>query len=325
MVPYFSVIVPAYNREREVQRALESCLTQDFKNFEVIVTDDASEDGTANVVASFAEKDPRVKLVRHAQNRGVCPARNSAIAQACGTWLLMVDSDASLLPGALTSLHSITQTAAPSVGNVATRKRWDTGELSPSPENLVVEGILKYEQYIAWMASLKSIEYMNCIRKEVFDKGTWYPDSRAYEQLFHLNLMHQWDLLVNRTVTVVYHTDSTNRLCDPQDLSFAKRLLLRNAHDHAENGEAVLKVHGEVLKRLSPKSFDRLLFSIAWNRFIEGKRVEGFTYGCKCLQRKMTFRKIGKVMIFGLMGSRVLVSTHMLTQRLKQKIAPNKV
>jgi hypothetical protein len=64
---------------------------------------------------------------------------------------------------------------------------------------------------------------------------------------------------------------------------------------------------------------------IAWNRFIEGKRLEGFKYACKCLQRKTPLRKMGKIIAFGLVGPHTLVFTHLSAQRLKQKIASRKI
>ena len=56
--PYFSIVMPAYNREKEIRRAVDSCLTQPFKNIEIIIVDDGSEDQTVAVAKSI--DDPRV-------------------------------------------------------------------------------------------------------------------------------------------------------------------------------------------------------------------------------------------------------------------------
>src|SRR5450432_320321 len=97
--PYFSIVIPLFNREKEVLRALKSCLAQDFQAFEVVVVDDASTDQSATVVEDLQDK--RVRLIRHAKNRGVCPARNTGVEAAAGKWIVFLDSDDELLPGFL--------------------------------------------------------------------------------------------------------------------------------------------------------------------------------------------------------------------------------
>src|ERR1039458_5800762 len=104
--PYFSIVIPVFNREQEVQRALSSCLVQDFQAFEVVVVDDASTDNSATVVEGL--QDQRVRLIRHAKNRGVCPARNTGVQAAAGEWIVFLDSDDELLPGCLKRCFEMT-------------------------------------------------------------------------------------------------------------------------------------------------------------------------------------------------------------------------
>lgn len=97
--PDVSVIIPAYNRAATVAAAIGSVLSQDGVNFEVIVVDDASEDGTAAVVEGIG--DARVRLVRHARNAGAGAARNTGIAAARAGLVAFQDSDDLWLPGKL--------------------------------------------------------------------------------------------------------------------------------------------------------------------------------------------------------------------------------
>ena len=94
--PVISVIMPVYNRAATVRRAIDSVLGQDFADFELIVVDDASSDGSAEAVAAVA--DPRVKLVRLAANGGSNAARNRGIAAARAPLIAFLDSDDSYLP-----------------------------------------------------------------------------------------------------------------------------------------------------------------------------------------------------------------------------------
>ena len=77
-------MIPAYNREREISRALDSCLRQSFRDFEVIVVDDGSFDGTADVADRTG--DPRTTLLRHDRNLGVCAARNTGVRRRPAKW-----------------------------------------------------------------------------------------------------------------------------------------------------------------------------------------------------------------------------------------------
>jgi len=95
MGPSVSVIVPVWNRERWVREAIDSVLAQTFTDFEVIVVDDGSTDGTLDALAAI--EDPRVRVVR-GQHGGVSAAMNRGLAEACGRYVARVDSDDVWLP-----------------------------------------------------------------------------------------------------------------------------------------------------------------------------------------------------------------------------------
>lgn len=88
-----SVVIPAYNAEAHVERAIRSVLRQTETSLEVIVVDDGSTDRTAEIVTKLAAQDARVRLLRHDQNRGAPAARNSALDHVRGRWLAMLDAD----------------------------------------------------------------------------------------------------------------------------------------------------------------------------------------------------------------------------------------
>lgn len=92
MEPLVSVIVPAYNVEKYLTECLDSIIGQTYRNIEVIIVDDGSEDGTWSIIEAYMASDQRVKGIRQA-NKGVGAARNNGISQATGEWLLFVDSD----------------------------------------------------------------------------------------------------------------------------------------------------------------------------------------------------------------------------------------
>lgn len=88
-----SVIMPAHNAGQHVGDALASVLDQTYRDLEVLVTDDASNDHTVDVVEGFARQDPRIDLVRHPTNLGAAASRNASIRRAKGRFLAFCDAD----------------------------------------------------------------------------------------------------------------------------------------------------------------------------------------------------------------------------------------
>ena len=86
-----SVIIPAFNTEKYIKRAIVSVISQTHENVEIIVVDDASTDGTVDVIKRI--KDPRLTLICLPQNVGAAAARNRALQQATGHWIAVLDSD----------------------------------------------------------------------------------------------------------------------------------------------------------------------------------------------------------------------------------------
>lgn len=88
-----SIIMPAYNAENLISDSINSVLSQTYKNFELIVIDDYSQDQTSQVVENFILKDKRVKLIKNIKNKGVAETRNTGLDQAKGDYVAFLDSD----------------------------------------------------------------------------------------------------------------------------------------------------------------------------------------------------------------------------------------
>ncbi len=105
--PLVSVIIPVYNCSNTLRRALSSVARQTMSNYEIIVVDDGSTDGSAAVARSFTGID--IKVIRHEINRGASVARNSGIRSARGTYIALLDSDDEWFPHKLEKqLHFLT-------------------------------------------------------------------------------------------------------------------------------------------------------------------------------------------------------------------------
>lgn len=98
--PKISVIMPARNVERYIDEAIQSVLKQRGASFELLVFDDASEDGTLERIQSYA-KDPKIRIWKTSKRKGAGAARNFLISRACGRFLTFCDADDKLLPSFL--------------------------------------------------------------------------------------------------------------------------------------------------------------------------------------------------------------------------------
>ena len=102
-MPLFSIVIPTYNRRALLEATLRSVWAQDFKDYEVIVVDDGSDDGSREFLATQGDR-----LVFIAQeHRGPGVARNAAIARATGQYLAFLDSDDLLMPWALSTYAGV--------------------------------------------------------------------------------------------------------------------------------------------------------------------------------------------------------------------------
>lgn len=96
--PKFSVLIPVYNGEKTVARALDSVLGQTCGDFELLVCDDGSADGTWEILERYAKQDARIRLLKHEQNKGGLCARNTLIRNFVGEYCTWLDADDELMP-----------------------------------------------------------------------------------------------------------------------------------------------------------------------------------------------------------------------------------
>ena len=87
-----SVIMPVYNTEEFVENAIISVLNQTYKNFELIIVNDGSTDGSADICKKYRDRDERIVYI-DSPNRGVSHARNTGVSKSTGKWISFIDSD----------------------------------------------------------------------------------------------------------------------------------------------------------------------------------------------------------------------------------------
>lgn len=91
-MPKISIIIPAYNVEKYLDKCMESILNQRFNDFEILLIDDGAKDSTPQICDKYASLDPRVK-VYHKENGGLSDARNYGLDRMSGKYVTFIDSD----------------------------------------------------------------------------------------------------------------------------------------------------------------------------------------------------------------------------------------
>lgn len=114
--PRFSIVIPVYKVRAYLRECLDSILEQDFTDFEVIAVNDQSPDGCGAILDEYAATDGRISPVHLEVNGGIGNARNEGVARAQGKYILFLDSDDSLMPGALRKMDArIKATGSPEI------------------------------------------------------------------------------------------------------------------------------------------------------------------------------------------------------------------
>ncbi|MFD4756136.1 MULTISPECIES: bifunctional glycosyltransferase family 2 protein/CDP-glycerol:glycerophosphate glycerophosphotransferase [unclassified Streptomyces] len=115
-MPRFTIVVPVFKVQGYLAACLDSVLTQDFDDYEVIGVDDCSPDASGAILDDYARRDERITVLHLAQNVGLSGARNAGLTQARGDYVLLLDSDDTLTPGSLRTLAArLDATGSPDV------------------------------------------------------------------------------------------------------------------------------------------------------------------------------------------------------------------
>lgn len=104
-MPAISVLIPIYNVEAYLQRCINSVLSQDFEDYELILVDDGSPDSSGAICDDNENANPDKIKVIHKENAGLISARRAGVLAARGKYLMFLDSDDWLMPGALSALY----------------------------------------------------------------------------------------------------------------------------------------------------------------------------------------------------------------------------
>ncbi|WP_290456118.1 glycosyltransferase family 2 protein [Muribaculum intestinale] len=158
-----SIIIPAYNAEKEIERCIESIINQPFKDIEILIINDGSIDDTSKIINRLAQEISCIKAI-HTENQGAYNARLTGVKESRGEWIAFVDADDTITPNAFTDLYSLINdqndiiVGTININNKRIFKHQATGLLSPQQ---YIEALLTYKTSIGPFAKL--------FRRNIFD------------------------------------------------------------------------------------------------------------------------------------------------------------
>ena len=213
--PYFSIIIPLYNKEKYIEKTINTVFAQTFQDFEIIVVNDGSKDNGANIVESL--KNNRIHLI-HQKNQGVSVARNNGIKNAKTEYIVFLDADDIWLPNFLQTIYEMT-ISFPDVGIYATQfkimdKSGNNKEINIKglPSQNYVGIIPNYFKSIAlginptWTSAL-------CIPKKIFiENNIWFPVGEKYGEDAHvwIRIAMLFDIAYNTNTCAIYQIETEN-------------------------------------------------------------------------------------------------------------------
>ena len=214
-MPFFTVILPLYNKEKHVENSIKSILNQTFTDFELLIINDCSTDSSANIAATYLSE--KVTLIQNKKNSGLAATRNTGIRKASSNYVTFLDADDLWKPTFLEKIYNLIQ-KFPEAGIFATNYEeiWDKTVKQPrnGSENLSADFI----GYIDFFKlNLKQGIYNHgsvCLHKEVYEKVGFYNKELNFSEDLDFNIRanYHYKLAYDNSVQMSYFMQTDNQL-----------------------------------------------------------------------------------------------------------------
>lgn len=206
--PFFSIIIPAYNRAGIILNTIASVLNQTFRNFEIIVVDDGSKDNTRDVVQSI--NDNRVKYF-YQENAERSVARNNGASNSLGEYLLFLDSDDSYETNHLQGLFDFIQTIENKVSLIICHCRYHVidakGEHFEEPQLPLIQKGKEFEYVLYNPVTPTRV----CLHRKIFDDFQFDPQIVIVEdQVLWVSIATRYPVVQFTKYTVNYTLHEEN-------------------------------------------------------------------------------------------------------------------
>lgn len=201
-----SIICVCFNHKSFIEDSIESVLKQTYKNFEIIIVDDASTDQSDVKIQEIVKEHPEIKFIRSEKNLGVCKAFNSALAHVTGDYIIDLAADDMLYPDRLENGITLFQELTADYGVIFSDAEWvdeDANHLYFHSENFPHRSIPQGDIYRNLIDLYFICSPSMMFRKEVIEKLKGYDETLSYEDFdFWMRSSREYKYLYDRQVSV---------------------------------------------------------------------------------------------------------------------------
>ena len=252
--PFFTVVIPAYNRAEILPETIASIQTQSFESWEIIVVDDGSKDNTAEVIRAFAARDQRIKYV-YQDNAERSAARNNGAKNASGKYLFFLDSDDGFEPNHMQAVHSLLQRESFPAAMVVSNVIYQKENSMERPEIPELEAGKGFDYVLKHPITPSRV----CVHRDIFEVFKFDPEIVIVEdQVLWICIATRFPVYHQKEYTVRYRIHDGNSV----DLS-------RDSYRSRYNGLLRLFNHSkyaEISVKIPPKQRQHMLAECAFNR-----------------------------------------------------------
>lgn len=183
-IPLISLIVPCYKVEQYLPKCIDSLLSQTYSNLEIWLVDDGSPDNCGKICDEYGAKDNRIKVI-HKENGGLADARNVAIDQATGEWIVFVDSDDFVSEDYIETLYELVKRNHCNIG-VAWLHAFNEGTepsfYQPTYKEMIFDNMEGIEKMF-YQELFDTAAWCKIYHRSLFEDGIRYPYGLIYEDL----------------------------------------------------------------------------------------------------------------------------------------------
>jgi len=256
-MPFFTVIIPLYNKEKYIENAIKSVLDQTFTDFEILIVDDFSSDKSAVIASKFESE--KVQLIYHEKNCGLSATRNTGIKKANSNYITFLDADDLWKSTFLESIFQLIQNFPEAlIFGTNYEEIWDTVIKNPRNGSEILP--INFTGYINFFKiNVKQGIYNHgsvCFHKEVYEKVGFYNEKINFSEDLDFNIRanYNFKLAYTNSIQMRYFMQTENQLTQSS--------LLNKTIPDFDNYENWAKTNSDLKKYLD------------FERYVLGKRLK---------------------------------------------------
>lgn len=214
-MPFFTVIIPLYNKEKYISNAIKSILNQTFTDFEVLIVNDCSTDNSIQIATEFESE--KIRIIQHEKNKGLAATRNTGIKNAKANYVAFLDADDLWKPHFLEKIFNLIQNFSEArIFGTNYEEIWnETIKMPHNNSDSLPKDFVGYLNF--FKINIKQGIYNHgsvCIHKDVYEKAGYYNENIQLSQDLDFNIRanYHFKLAYDASVQMSYFMQTDNQL-----------------------------------------------------------------------------------------------------------------